>query len=622
MKQKALISLLLSIILFACFSEQSIGKNRKQKLTSSTSNSSGKLTITKKKKTSYLKFRDEPQYMIINVDIDWPVSNNETSLRGLQRMLIDSIFGRDETNIDALIKAYCTERSGGKVVTTIPQKVKKQQVQWYQDDLEVKCIQVAGRYATFQIDENTFNGYHGLPTYRRYINYDIHNNRIIDLSDILDLTVQNGEFNYETKLNEDFRKLMAAYLKDKTYHELSNYIDATSLKNVDFTFNDKAIIFNFEDNDEGYLEVEIPKEKLTKFMTEYGCFLLNMNYEEKKETSLNNLKNKYGVEFSEFLPNNIGDNISFIGPPGSNILSYIDDLTTIQIFKNSPNNHYFKDNNNKVFEAPYVLVITKRISNNENIFVAPLSIDRDFVKLSNNIIDNNNENVYRLKVYPLYGEKSTKSLFTDDGKMLKDITLNPYFSTISSIAYINDLNALYFNGNLYSIVQKEATKSNNTSITKDMVGEYSIVTGKDDITSGMDGRHFFTVKLDNNVPKLYFNSINNDSSNSDNNEMDLEWGEINNYIIHISDGSVGAMDYLLCGNLTYSNGSFKGILWWRCITDEDENGNYRYTFSSAFPVELKKRTHILNKNKKTPSKTIYNYNWELWGLCSNSLGQK
>lgn len=256
--------------------QQTNEKGTKQSSSYSTSNCADKLTITHKKRTGYLRFRDEPHYMIINVNIDWPVSNNGKSLAALQRVLIDSIFGRDESNVDALIKTYCTERSGGKIVKTLPPKVKKHKVSWYQDDLEVKCTQAPGRYATFQVDENTFNGLHGFPTYRRYINYDIHNNKIINLDDILNLTVQISKYSDETKLNEDFLKLMTTYLKGKTYHELNHYINAYNLEIVDFTFNDKAIIFNFEEMDEGYLEIEIPKEKLTKYMTEYGCYLLNM----------------------------------------------------------------------------------------------------------------------------------------------------------------------------------------------------------------------------------------------------------------------------------------------------------------------------------------------------------
>lgn len=618
MKQRIIFTLLLSIVLLACFSEQAIGKTRKQKQTSYTSNSSGKLTIIKKKKTGYLKFRDEPQYMIINVNIDWPVSNNGKSLKGLQRVLIDSIFGRDEANIDVLIKAYCTERSGGKVVTTIPRKVKKQQVQWYQADLDMKFTQVAGRYATFQIDENIFNGYHGLPTYRRYINYDIHNNRIIGLGDIIDVTVPSGEYSYETKLNEEFRKLMTTYLKDKTYHELSNYIDANGFKIVDFTFNTKAIIFNFEEEDEGYLEIEIPKEKLTKFMTEYGCYLLNMDYEEKEETSLRYFKNKYGFTFSEFFPSNLGDYISFIGPLESTLLSYFDDFTEIRIFKNKPNGHYFKDNNGNVIDVPYVLVINKKINNNENIFIAPLSIENNLVKLGNQINKSNFEDVSRLRIYPLNYEKSIKSIFADDGKMLKDITLNTNFSFISSIAYINDINALYLNGILYSITQSSATNSIDSSTLNDIIGTYEIVTGKEDLTDGniTDNTMFFSVKLDKNVPKLYLNYYDEDrNANNDG----YEWAEIMNNIIQISYGPVAAMDYSLCGSLTFSNGSFKGLLWWKVCSHYDENDNILYTFSSAFPVELKKRAQIIDKNKKTPSKSIYNYNWELWGLYSKVL---
>lgn len=266
MKQKALISLLLSIILFACFSEQSIGKNRKQKLTSSTSNSSGKLTITKKKKTGYLKFRDEPQYMIINVDIDWPVSNNGKSITALQKKIIYASFERNTNNIDAIIQEYCTNRSGGKVVSTIPKAVKQQKVPWYQDDLEVKCTQVAGLYASFQIDGNTFNGYHGLPTYRKHINYDINNNKIIELNDII----------INTK-DRQFEEFLLSRIKAIPNANLPDYKDRNGLKIAGFALRANSVVLNFDDDVEGYLEIEISKERLAKFLTEYGKSILQIS---------------------------------------------------------------------------------------------------------------------------------------------------------------------------------------------------------------------------------------------------------------------------------------------------------------------------------------------------------
>ena len=262
MKQKDLITLLLSIVILACFSELSAGNRSTQ----TNSNGNEKLTITKKKKTSYLKFRDEPQYMIINVDIDWPVSNNGRSIAELQKSIIYATFERNTTNIDAIIKEYCTKRSGGKVVTTIPKKVKQQKVPWYQNDLEVKCTQVAGRYATFQIDDNTFNGYHGLPTYRRYVNYDINNNKIILLNDIIN-----------NLRNRDFQELLISYLKaHQFFTDLSNYKDGNILRIADFTLKEKVVVFNFEDEMEGYLDIEIPNEKIAQFLTDYGRQLLQL----------------------------------------------------------------------------------------------------------------------------------------------------------------------------------------------------------------------------------------------------------------------------------------------------------------------------------------------------------
>ena len=248
---------------------ENVGANVKDKqLTTSTvpNNSTNKLTITKKKKTGYLKFRDEPQYMIINVDIDWPVSNNGKSLTILQKKIIYQAFERNTSNIDDIIKKYCTERSGGKVVKTIPKTVKQQKVPWYEDDLEVKCTQVAGRFATFQIDANTFNGVHGLPTLRRYVNYDITNNKIIELKDII-VNIKN----------KDFQELLSSRIKATLNANLSDYKDGNGLKIVDFALRDGGIVFNFEDDVEGYIEIQLSKERLAKFLTEYGKSILRIS---------------------------------------------------------------------------------------------------------------------------------------------------------------------------------------------------------------------------------------------------------------------------------------------------------------------------------------------------------
>lgn len=248
----------------------------KQQTTSTVqNNSTNKLSINKKKKTGYLKFRNEPQYMIINVDIDWPVANNGKSITELQKSIIESTFERNTTNIDAIIKEYCTKRSDGKVVTTIPKKVKQHKVPWFQNDLEVKCTQVVGRYATFQIDDNTFNGYHGLPTYRRYVNYDIKNNKIILLTDIINDT-----------RSRNFQELLTSYLKaHQFFTDLSNYKDGNVLRIAGFALREKVVVFNFEDEMEGYLDIEVPKEMLAQFLTEYGRQLLlvtiSSNYLDK-----------------------------------------------------------------------------------------------------------------------------------------------------------------------------------------------------------------------------------------------------------------------------------------------------------------------------------------------------
>lgn len=230
------------------------------------SNRDEKLTITKKKRTGYLKFRDEPQYMIINVDIDWPIGN-EKSIKTLQKRIIDVSFERNTSDIDGIIKKFCTERSGGRVITSIPKRVKQQKVPWYQDDLVVKCTQVPGRFASFQIELGTFNGYHGLPPYRRYVNYDIQNNTIIELKDII--------FNPRDR---NFQEVLTKYIKaHQLYTDISYYKDANGLRIADFALKDNSMVFNFDDEMEGYLEIDVPKEKLAKFMTDKGRHLLNVS---------------------------------------------------------------------------------------------------------------------------------------------------------------------------------------------------------------------------------------------------------------------------------------------------------------------------------------------------------
>ena len=246
-------------------SRQTKGKTTTQSRTSHITNNAEKLTITKKKRTGYLRFREEPRYMIINVNIDWPVACNGKSITALQKKIIDATFERNTTNIDAIINEYCTKRSGGKVVKTIPKAVKQQKAPWYQNDLDVKCTQVAGRYATFQIDENTFNGIHGLPTYRRYVNYDMANNRVIELSDII-----------VNMKNRDFQDLLMKLIKAKPYNNLSDYKDRNGLKIADFSLKEKTILFIFDDDIEGYFEINVAKESIAQFLTEYGKQLLNV----------------------------------------------------------------------------------------------------------------------------------------------------------------------------------------------------------------------------------------------------------------------------------------------------------------------------------------------------------
>ena len=105
-----------------------------------------------------------------------------------------------------------------------------------------------------------------MPTLRRYVNYDITNNKIIELKDII-VNIKN----------KDFQELLSSRIKATLNANLSDYKDGNGLKIVDFALRDGGIVFNFEDDVEGYIEIQLSKERLAKFLTEYGKSILRIS---------------------------------------------------------------------------------------------------------------------------------------------------------------------------------------------------------------------------------------------------------------------------------------------------------------------------------------------------------
>lgn len=223
------------------------------------------IIIKHKHKQVYQRFNSPPEYGIFNVDIDWPVSYKNVNLSQLQQKLIELAFERNGSNIDAMIDAYCAPRPGGRIVTSIPDNVKKHEVPWYEDDLEIKCTQVAGRYVTFKINANTFN-YESYPTYRRYVTFDLANQKIVEEKDVFS---KNEESEYYA-----YKEVVFEYLYDALKGNLEEISHNGEI--ACFYFTDRYTVFLFDENLNGFKEVEVPNDEISEYMTDNGRRLIGI----------------------------------------------------------------------------------------------------------------------------------------------------------------------------------------------------------------------------------------------------------------------------------------------------------------------------------------------------------
>lgn len=205
------------------------------------------LSISHKTRTGYLRFNEEPQYMIVNVDIDWPVAINGTKPTKLQKDLIEKSFHRKGDNIDDMIDDYLNQRQGGTSVTSIPEEYIERESSYAKKDLKVKCNRINERCATFSISEYSFNGYSNDPTYRLHVNYDIIKDDFIGINDI-----------FENIQNDRLQRVIYKFLKENVNDQSYYYIENQKLRITDFSFNKKNMIFQFDNEYDGFLEIEVP----------------------------------------------------------------------------------------------------------------------------------------------------------------------------------------------------------------------------------------------------------------------------------------------------------------------------------------------------------------------------
>ena len=140
------LTFLLSVIFSSCSAQEYRHDDDNKQITNdeeamlrSVINPNDTIQIVHKHKQVYQRFNDEPEYGLINVDIDWPVSYKGADLAQLQQQLIDVAFDRKSKNIDAMMNSFCAPRSSGRIVTTIPTKIKQDGYPLYKDELEIKC---------------------------------------------------------------------------------------------------------------------------------------------------------------------------------------------------------------------------------------------------------------------------------------------------------------------------------------------------------------------------------------------------------------------------------------------------------------------------------------------------
>ena len=225
------------------------------------------LTLAHKAKAEYFSFSDEPQYMIVTANIDWPVAINGTTPTKLQKDLIQKSFHRSGSNIDDFIDDYLSQRPGGLRVTSIPEEYKGWESGSAKKYLQVKCNQPNERCATFSISEYSFNGYSNDPTYRIHVNYDIIKDDFVGISDV-----------FANIQNDQLQRIVYKFLKDNVDSQsLYYYVENQKLKIVDFSFNKENVIFQFDNEIDGFTEIEVPKGYLASYMTSYGKYLLQVD---------------------------------------------------------------------------------------------------------------------------------------------------------------------------------------------------------------------------------------------------------------------------------------------------------------------------------------------------------
>lgn len=232
------------------------------------------IVIEHKYKKVYQRFNSSPEFAIINVDIDWPTTHKNADLTQLQRKLISIAFERNSSNIDAMLDAYCAPRSGGRVVTTVPDNVKKRQVPVFEDNLEVKCSQVAGKYATYKIELNISNGYESFPTHRRYVTFDLSNNKVLEIKDVFN---NSGDEYYDYY---EYTEVVAEYLYEKKREDMNEFMKDDELNIAGFYFTHQNVGILFNHDVEGFYEIQVPKAVMGKYMTEQGRRLLGLSQNE------------------------------------------------------------------------------------------------------------------------------------------------------------------------------------------------------------------------------------------------------------------------------------------------------------------------------------------------------
>lgn len=352
-------------------------------------------------------------------------------------------------------------------------------------------------------------------------------------------------------------------------------------------------LFNDYDNDWGFwLDSNEPGAKIIDYSpTKYQYKYTDDYYGSGCEYILKSNIQREIFEYNELLLSDIGDSIVFVNNNQD---------TKIKIFKNTPNGHRITENKERTIDAPYILAIESKKTDVyeegkeerfiEKSFIAPLSVKNDHVQLYNDSRKSKTkssssytygEGAGYLLIYPT-NEKSISNFFNEKGEMLKDIDID-YFENHyinSSIAYLHDINTLYFSGEFYNQI-----KNDNSISPNDIVGIYEVVEGMKDIktiTKYLSDIKSYEVKMINNTPTI---CIKLDWANDD-----IECGKFRGKQV-LFEGFLGNMSAFLCGYFTFNNNELKGIMWERFYDGyQDAQGNFleHYYHRFPFPVTLKK----------------------------------